>query len=60
MCNWKRACVILFEEHDHKYVYFFARGDYRIGYFPGFVFSSENPEPSTHDIEYKFGQRIPK
>ena len=47
-----------FEEDDLEYVYFFATGDYRIDYFRGFVFSSENPEPSNHDIEYKFGQRV--
>lgn len=47
-----------FEANEINTLWFLAKGDYRVDYFDGVIFSKESSDNSNHKIEYKFGEPI--
>ncbi|MDD7887862.1 hypothetical protein [Flavivirga sp. 57AJ16] len=47
-----------FEANEIETIWFLAKGNYRVDYFNGIIFSNESGDNSSHEIEYRYGEPI--
>lgn len=47
-----------FEDNNIEILWFLTKGDYRVDYFEGIIFSDEASDGDRHRIEYRYGEPI--